>query len=139
MPKQRKPKTQQSSFLRTGAAAPNQKNGNRSYFLAPGHYFEALGITSKPIRWQQIVLGNQQQQIVFLSTGDFFETKTNATTRTFWHWGSTSKSKTWQQLVLLGIGVSLRRKNTGKKIAKSYFLAPVHHFEAETTATNRTS
>ena len=116
-PKQR----QHIVLLSTGASLRSQNNNNnKSNFLALGH-----------LRSQ-----NNDNKYYFLALRHHFDTKTTATNRTSWHWGITSTPKQRQQIVLFSTGASCRGQNNGNK---SYFLAFGHHFEAKTTATNRTS
>ena len=99
-----KPK-QRQQIVNTSIGAPlrNQSNGNKSYILA-------LGTTSKPKQRQQIVhlsIGapwrpKQRSQIVHLSIGGHhFESRAKATNRISSRWGTTSRPKQQQQIVII--------------------------------------
>ena len=161
-PKQRT----QIVHLSIGAPLRDQSNGNKSYILALGHYFETKatstnrtswnwGTTSRPKPLQQIAhlnigapLRDQSNgnKSYILALGHHLEAKATATNRTSWNWGTTSRPKQRQQIVHapkprqqiahLSIGAPLRDQSNGNK---SYILALGHHLEAKATSTNRTS
>ena len=134
-PKQR----QQIVLLTTGAPLRDRSNGSKWYFLALGHHFETTatathrtsshwGTTSRPKQRQQIAHlsagaplrdQNNGNQPYFLALVHHFETKATATTCTCEHWGTTSRPKQRQQIVLLNTGAPLRDQGSDNK---SYFL-----------------
>ena len=103
------------------------------------------GTTSRPRHRQQIAhlsagaplrdqdTGNKSYILVL---GHHFETKTPATNRTSYFWGTTSRPRHRQRIVHLSAGAPLRDQDTGNK---SYILVLGHQFETKTPATNRTS
>ena len=141
--------------LRVGAPLRDQDTGNKTYILVLGHFETKTpptnrtslcwGTTSRPRHREQIVhlsagaplrdqdTGNKSYILVL---GHHFETKTPATNRTCWCWGTTSRSRHRQRIVHLSAGAPLRDQETGNK---SYISVLGHHFETKTPATNRTS
>ena len=126
------------SYFAALGSTSRPKIRQQSYFLALGHHFEAktpakivIPQTGAPLEGQ-----NNGSKSYFLALGHHFDTKTTATNRTSWYSGTNPRPEQRQQIVLLSTGASLRGQNNGNK---SYFFALGHHFEAKTTATNRTS
>ena len=128
----------------------DQDTSNKSYIFV-------LGTTARPRHRQQIIhlsagapLRRHQQQNVHPSAGalrdqedtinksyifvlgNHSETKTPATNRTFYCWGTTSRPRHRQQIVHLSSGAPLRDQDTGNK---SYMVVLGHHFETKTPGT----
>ena len=117
--------------------ASSQSNGNKSYFLALEHHFEAKATATsrRPYQWGTTSRPKQRQQIVHLSAGAPLRNQSNGNKSDFLLLVHRFETKQPPPIVHLSTGAPLRDQINGNK---SYFLALGHHFEIKATATNRT-
>ena len=151
-PKQR----QQVVHLSDGPPRPDQRHGNKSYFLEWGHRFEAKATATNRTsqHWRSTSSPQQRQQIVHLRFGAQHPEKKKATNRASKLWDTTSRPKQQQKFAHPSIGAALGGQSIGNKsyisalghhfenqgnVTKSYILVLGHRFEAKATTTNRTS